>query len=59
MRSEVHKDLQLYWSYIDDIVILDGITKKGKRIILASLQGKVLNYLYMNHMGIEKTRLLV
>ena len=59
MRAVVQKELQMYWSFRDDIVIIDGITIKDERIITpVSLYGKVWNQMHMNHMGIEKSRLL-
>ena len=60
VRPEVQKELQPYWSFRDEIAINDGITMKGKRIIIppSSLQGNMLNQLDINHMGIEKTWLL-
>ena len=59
IRAEIQKELQVYWSFRDEILIIDGMPMKGERIIIMeSLQGKVLNHQHMNHMGIEKTRLL-
>ena len=59
LRAIIWKDLQPYWSFRDETAIIDGITIKCKRIIIpASFQGKVLNHLYLNHIGIEETRLL-
>ena len=53
VRAKVQKDVQPYWSFRDEIVIIDGNDMKIRRIIIpASLQGKVLNQLHMNHMGI-------
>ena len=41
MRAEGQKDLQQYCSFRDEIVIIDRITMKGKRIIIpTSNQGK-------------------
>ena len=60
MKLEVQKDLQLYWSFADETAINDGIDMKWNRTIIpASLnKKKTLSWLYMNHMGIETTRLL-
>ena len=47
-----------YWSFRYEIVVIDGIAKKRRRIIiLAFLQKKALDQLDVNHMGTEKTRL--
>ena len=58
-RDELHVDLQPYWSYRDELAVIDGIILKGKCIIIPnSLKEQVLNQLHTNHMGIEKTKLL-
>ena len=58
-RDELHADLQPYWSYLDELAVIDGIILKGRCIImLNSLREQVLNQLHTNHMGIEKTKLL-
>ena len=58
-RDELHVDLQLYWSYRDELAVIDGIILKGKCIIIPnSLKEQVLIQLHTNHMGIEKTKLL-
>ena len=46
----MQKELQPYWSFRDDIAIVDGIAMKI--LVLSSLQSKALNT------GIEKTRLM-
>ena len=58
-RDELHADLQPYWSYRDELAVIDGIILKGKCIIIPnSLKEQVLNQLHINHMDIEKTKLL-
>ena len=60
MTAEIQKELQLYWSFGDEIETFDEITMKGKGMIIsAALQRNMLNHLYMKHLGIEKTRMLV
>ena len=55
--DELHPDLQLYWSYRDELAVIDGIILKGKCIIIpSSLKEQVLSQLNTNHMGIEKTK---
>ena len=59
MTAEVQRDLQPYWSFRDEIAIIGCIRMRGKRrIIPVSLCGKFLNQLHINHMDIDKTRLL-
>ena len=58
-RDELCADLQPYLSYQDELAVIYGIILKGRCIImLNSLREQVLNQLYTNHMGIEKTKLL-
>ena len=58
-RDKLHMDLQPYWSYRDQMAVIDGIILKGKHIIIpSSLKEQVLSQLHTNHMGIEKTKLL-
>ena len=58
-RDEIHADLQSYWSYMDELAVIDGIILNGKCIIIPnSLKEQVLNQLHTNHMGMEKTKLL-
>ena len=56
-RDELHVDLQPYWSYRDELAVIDGVILKGRCIIIPhSLSEQVLNQLHTNHMGIEKTK---
>ena len=58
-KDELHSDIRLYWSHRDDLVVIDGVVMKGRHIIIpAVLKQQVLDQLYHNHMGIEKTKLL-
>ena len=58
-KAEVWKDMQPYWSFRYEIAIIEGITMKGRRIIMpAVLQDKAQKLLNLNLMGVEKTRLL-
>ena len=59
MKDELHADLRPYWSYRGELVVIDGIILKGRHIVIPnSLKQQVLNQLHMNHMDIEKTKLL-
>ena len=53
-KTEEQKKLQSYWSFRDEKSVIDGIAKRGRRIIMhTSLQGKALKQLHINHMGIK------
>ena len=44
----------------DDMAVIEGVVIKGKcMVILKALQQQALKHLNINHMGIEKTKLLV
>ena len=59
-RDELHGNLRPYWSYRDDLVVIDGVVMKGRCIIIpAFLKQQLLDQLQTNHMGIEKTKLLM
>ena len=57
-KDEISKELQSYWFYRDELAVIDGMVLKGRHIITNSLKQQVLNQLHINHMGIEKTKLL-
>ena len=59
-RDQLHIDIRLYWSYKGDLAVIDGVVMKGRCIIKTqNLQQQVLDQLHLNHMGIEKTKLLM
>ena len=58
-KYEISEELKPYWSYRDELAVIDGVVLKGRCIIIPnSLKQQVLNQLLINHMGIEKMRLL-
>ena len=58
-KDEVSKELKPYWSYRDELAVIDSVVLKGRCIIIPySLKQQVLDQLHINHMGIEKTKLL-
>ena len=57
-KAEVQEDLQPYWSFRDEIAVIDGIAMKDGRMMSAVLQEKALKQPHLNYIGIEKTRLL-
>ena len=58
-KDKIIAELKLYWSYRDELVVIDGIILKGRHIIIPnSLRQQVLDQHHTNHMGIEKMKLL-
>ena len=58
-KDEIGEELKPYWSYRDELVLIDGTVLKGRCIIIPkSLRLQVLDQLHTNHMGIEKMKLL-
>ena len=58
-KDEVSKELKPYWSYRDKLAVINGMVLKGRCIIIPnSLKQQVLHQLHINHMGIEKMKLL-
>ena len=58
-KAEIQNKLQPLCSFIDKIAIKHDIAMKGRIIIIsAALHDKVLENPHLNHMGIQKTRLL-
>ena len=56
-KDEVSEELKPYWSYRDELAVMDTVVLKGRCIIIPnSLKQQVLNQLHINHMGIEKTK---
>ena len=58
-KDEFSEELKPYWSYRDELAVIDGIILKGRCIIIPkSLRLQVLDQLHTNHMGIGKMKLL-
>ena len=58
-KDQLHLDIRPYWSYKDDLAVIDGIVMKGRHIIIPKvLKQQALDQLHVNHMGIKKTKLL-
>ena len=54
-KVELHSNLRPYWSYRDDLAVIDGVVMKGRCIIIpAVLKQEVLDQLHLNHMGSKK-----
>ena len=60
IKDEVEQDIRAYWSFKDDMAVIDGIIMKGRCMLLYQriLKTQALDQLHINHMGIEKTKLL-
>ena len=59
-KDQLHIDIRPYWSYKNDLAVIDGIVMEGRCIIIPKgLKQQALDQLHVNHMEIEKTKLLV
>ena len=59
-KNQLPQDIRTYWTFRDDMQVIDGIVIKGKCIVIPkALQQQVLKQLHINHMGIKKIKLLV
>ena len=58
-KAKVIKEIHQSWPFRDETLVIDLIVMKDRRMIIpASLQKRALDQPHVNHMGIEKTRLL-
>ena len=58
-KDKLHSDLRPYWSYGDDLAVVDGVVMKGRCIIIpVVLKQQLLGQFHLNYMGIAKTKLL-
>ena len=59
-KDDVVQHIQKYWPIRHELVMLDGVIIKGKRImiILSQLQMQILSQLHSNHLEIEEARVL-
>ena len=54
-EDQLQIDIRPYWSYKDNLAVIDSLVMKGRCIIIPQdLKQQVLDQLYLNHMGIEK-----
>ena len=54
-KDELHANVRPYWSYRDQLAVIDGVMLKGRHIVIpTSLKQQVLDQLHTNHMGIKK-----
>ena len=58
-RDQMLWDMRRYQTYQDNMVVINGITKKNRHVVIPKiLKTQTLNQLHVDHMGIEKTKLL-
>ena len=58
-KDKVSEGVKLYLSYKDELAVIDCVVLKDRHIIIPnSLKQQVLDQLHINHMGIEKTKVL-
>ena len=59
IKDQVQCNIRTYWPFRDDMAVINGIIMKGRSVIIPDIlkiQGLV--HLHINHMGIEKTKIL-
>ena len=58
-KDQIPQDIWTYWTFWDDMGVIDGIILKGRHVVIPeSLKKQALDQLHLNHMGIDKTKLL-
>ena len=54
-KDQLHIDIRPYWSYRDNLAVIDGVVMKGRHVIIPQeLKQQVLDQLHLNHMCMEK-----
>ena len=54
-RAQIPQDMTTYWTFWDDMGVIDGVILKGRGIVIPEpLQRQALEQLYFDHMGVEK-----
>ena len=57
-RDECPQNLKAYWTYRDELSVLDGLVLKGTRIIIPNdCRDDVLDKVHEEHFGIERMKL--
>ena len=57
-RSECPQNLIKFWTFRDELSILDGVVLKGIRIVIpVQCRSEVLEKLHEGHFGIDRTKL--
>ena len=59
IKGQVQWDIRAYWAFKNDMAVINGIIMKDRHVITPEiLKTQDLDQLHINHMGIEKTKLL-
>ena len=59
-KDQLHIHTRPYWPYKDDLAVIHGVVIKGRCISIPEmLKHQALDQLHVNHMGIEKTKILM
>ena len=57
-KDQIPHDIRMYWSFRDDMAVINGIIMKGRQVIKPDiLKTQALDQLHINHMGIENNNL--
>ena len=53
-KNQLHIDIRTYWSYKDDMAVIDDVVMKGRDIAIPQdLKQQALEQLHINHMGLK------
>ena len=54
-KDQLHQDIRPYWSFNEDLAVIDDVVIKGRYIIIPEvLIQQALDQLHVNHMSTEK-----
>ena len=57
-KKDVPEEVKVFWSYREELSLINGIVFKGKRIVVPeSVRKNILQQLHQSHMGAERTKL--
>ena len=57
IRHQITQDMNTYWTFRDDMAVIDRVTIKDRHIlVLETLQKQTLQKLHFNHMDTEKNQ---
>ena len=59
-KNKTPQDMITYWTFQDDMAVIGGVILKGRHVVIPdALERQALEQLHFNHMGIQKSNLLV
>ena len=59
-KEQIPQDIRTYWTFRGYMTVINGVIIKGRHLVVPEvLQKPALQQLHVNHMGIEKPKLLV